>query len=177
MVAEKPKDASEKEAQDAEVARLAEREKAAEAEKIARVVALADVKRKKKEAEDKLAAEREIAAKAKADARIAECAAEVGNVEFSGNVEATEEEEDSDDIPLSRLPRKKMSANRRSLNKKDFYIAPSTELDESTPEKEDLVDDEDMMNMSVEEDVVAPIIEELSEHSEPEADVVLKAAQ
>ncbi|WCJ29379.1 hypothetical protein M5689_011018 [Euphorbia peplus] len=96
IVAEKPKDASEKEAQEAEDARLAEREKAAEAEKIARVVALVDVKRKKKEAEDKLAAEREIAAKAKADARIVECAAEeVGNVAFSGNVEATEEEEDS----------------------------------------------------------------------------------
>ncbi|WCJ29548.1 hypothetical protein M5689_011175 [Euphorbia peplus] len=107
IVAEKPKDASEKEAQEAEDARLAEREKAAKAEKIARVVALADVKRKKKEAEDKLAAEREIAAKAKADARIAECAAEeVGNVAFLGNVEATEEEEDSEDIPLSRrLPR------------------------------------------------------------------------
>ncbi|WCJ37905.1 hypothetical protein M5689_018999 [Euphorbia peplus] len=81
IVAEKLKDASEKEAQEAEDARLAEREKAAEAEKIARVVALADLKSKKKEAEDKLAAEREIAAKAKADARIAECAAEeVGNV-------------------------------------------------------------------------------------------------
>ncbi|WCJ24293.1 hypothetical protein M5689_006265 [Euphorbia peplus] len=108
IVAEKPKDASEKEAQEAEDARLAEREQAAEAEKIAKVVALADEKKKKKEAEDKLAAEREIAAKAKADARIAKCAAEVENVAFSGNVEATEEDEDSEDIPLSKRNRKKV---------------------------------------------------------------------
>ncbi|WCJ39667.1 hypothetical protein M5689_020638 [Euphorbia peplus] len=152
-------DAAEIADQEAEDARLAEKEKAAEAEKIARVVALAEEKKKRKEAEDKLAAEREIAAKAKADAKIVECAADIENVVFSGNVEATVGDEDSEDIPLSKRNRKKVSANRRSLNKKNFYVAPSTELDESTPEKEDLIDDEDMMEMSAEEDVEAPIIE------------------
>ncbi|WCJ21126.1 hypothetical protein M5689_003305 [Euphorbia peplus] len=197
IVAEKPKDVPEKEAQDAEDARLAEREKAAEAEKVARVVALADQKRKQKEAEDKLAAEREIAAKAKADARIIACAAELENVEFSKNVEtsedgeelenislstrisskAAEEDEDSEDIPLSRrIPRKKMSAKRRSLIKKDFPIASSIELEESIPEKEDLVDDEDMMDVSGEKDADAPVIEELTEDSDPEPDTIIQNA-
>ncbi|WCJ38008.1 hypothetical protein M5689_019093 [Euphorbia peplus] len=197
IVAEKPKDVSEKEAQDAEDARLAEREKAAEAEKVARVVALADKKRKQKEAKDKLAAEREIAAKAKADARIIACAAELEDVEFSKNVEAseegeelenislstrisskaTEEDEDSEDIPLSRrIPKKKMSAKRRSLIKKDFYVASSTELEESIPEKEDLVDDEDMMDMSAGKDADAPIIEELTEDSDQEPDTIIQNA-
>ncbi|WCJ37741.1 hypothetical protein M5689_018847 [Euphorbia peplus] len=197
IVAEKPKDVPEKEAQDAEEARLAEREKAAEAEKVARVVALADKKRKQKEAEDKLAAEREIAAKAKADARIIACAAELENVEFSKNVEASEEgeelenvslstrisskatekDDDSEDIPLSRrIPKKKMSAKRRSLIKKDFSVASSTELEESFPEKEDLVDEEDMMDMSGEKDADAPVIVELTEDSDQEPDTIIQDA-
>ncbi|WCJ39725.1 hypothetical protein M5689_020691 [Euphorbia peplus] len=186
IVAEKPKDVSEKEAQDAEDARLAEREKAAEAEKVARVVALADEKRKKKEAEDKLAAEREIAAKAKADARLIACAAELKDAEFSKDVEASEvgedsediplssrikkktasEEEDSEDIPLSSRLKKKTVANRRSLKKKDFYIASSGELEDPVVEEPEVAA-EDMLEMSAEEDVDAHLIEELSEESEP----------
>ncbi|WCJ29506.1 hypothetical protein M5689_011137 [Euphorbia peplus] len=181
IVAEKPSDAAEKAAKEAEDSRLAELAKAAEAEKIARVVALAEKTRKRREAEVKLAAEREIAAKAKADARLAECAAQIEseeaseNVEAPGNVEATGEDENAEKTPSSRGNRKKVSANRRSLNKKDFYIAPSAELDDTTPEEEEAVD-EDMMDMFAEEDVDAPVIEELSEESEPDADVVIQNA-
>ncbi|WCJ39658.1 hypothetical protein M5689_020630 [Euphorbia peplus] len=177
VVAEKPKDAAEIAAKDAEDARLDEREKAAEAEKIARVVALADKKRLAKEAEDKLAAEREIAAKAKADARIMACAAELENAELSKDVEASEEGEDSEDIPLSSRIRKKTVAKRRPLIKKDFYIAPSTELEDSTPDVGEVADDEDMLEMSPEKDVDAPLVEELSEESEPEVDAVLQGAR
>ncbi|WCJ31583.1 hypothetical protein M5689_013064 [Euphorbia peplus] len=172
IVAEKPRDAAEKAAQEAEDSRLAERERAAEAEKVARVVALADRTRKRKEAVElanKLAGEREILAKAKADARLAECAAQVESEEGSGNVEATGVAEDAEEIPLSRSNRKKVAANR-SLNKKDFYIARSTELEDTIPEEEDLVDDNDMMDMSAEGNLDTPVIEELSEDSEPEAE-------
>ncbi|WCJ24526.1 hypothetical protein M5689_006478 [Euphorbia peplus] len=170
---------AEKAAKEAEESRLAERAKAAEAEKVARVVALADRTSKAREAAelaDKLAAEREILAKAKAGARLVECAAQVeseeasGNFEATGNVEATGEAEDAEEIPLSRSNRKKAAANRRSLNKKDFYIAPSTELEDTIPEEEDFVDDEDMMDMSAEGNLDALVIEELSEDSEPEAE-------
>ncbi|WCJ21117.1 hypothetical protein M5689_003297 [Euphorbia peplus] len=110
IVAEKPSDAAEKAAQEAEDSSLAERVKAAEAEKVARVVALADRTRQRREAvelEDKLAGEREILAKAKADARLAECAAQVESeeasrhVEATGSVEATGVAEDVEEIPLS----------------------------------------------------------------------------
>ncbi|WCJ29441.1 hypothetical protein M5689_011077 [Euphorbia peplus] len=186
IVAEKPKDVSEKEAQDAEYARLAEREKAAEAEKVARVVALADEKRKKKEAEDKLAAEREIAAKAKADARLIACAAELQVAEFSKEVEASEEGEKLENISLSsrilenislstRIG-KKAVAKRRSLRKKDFVVAPSAELEDSVVEEPEAAD-EDMLEMSAEEDVDAPLIEELSEESEPEDEEVIQGAK
>ncbi|WCJ29165.1 hypothetical protein M5689_010819 [Euphorbia peplus] len=171
VVAEKPKDVPEKEAQDAEDARLAEREKAAEAEKVARVVALADKKRKQKEAEDKLAAEREIAAKAKADARLIACAAELQDAEFSKEVEALEEGEKLENISLSsrilenislstRIG-KKAIAKRRSLRKKDFVVAPSAELEDPVIQEPEAAD-EDMLEMSAEEDVDAPLIEELS---------------
>ncbi|WCJ39722.1 hypothetical protein M5689_020688 [Euphorbia peplus] len=191
IVAEKPKDVPEKEAHDAEDARLSERENAAEAEKVARVMALADEKRKKKEAEDKLAAEREIAAKAKADARIIACAAELEDAELSKDVEASEDGEDSEDIPLSSrikkktrseeknvedIPlssrlKKKAVAKRRVLRKKDFVIAPSAELEDPVVEQSEAAD-EDLLK-SVEEDVDAPLIEELSQESEPEDEEVL----
>ncbi|WCJ18465.1 hypothetical protein M5689_000814 [Euphorbia peplus] len=182
IVAEKRKDVSEKEAEDAEDARLAEREKAAEAEKVVRVVALADEKRKKKEAEDKLAAEREIAAKAKADARLIACAAELEDAEFSKEVEASEDGEKLENISLStrilenislstRIG-KKAVAKRRSLRKKDFVVAPSAELEDPVVEEPEAAD-EDMLEMSAEEDVDAPLIEELSEESEPEDEEVL----
>ncbi|WCJ31530.1 hypothetical protein M5689_013019 [Euphorbia peplus] len=176
IVAEKPKDAAEIADQDVEDARLDEREKAAEAEKVARVVALAEEKRLRKEAEDKLVAEREIAAKAKADARIIACAAELENVEFSKDVEASEEGEDLENISLSTRIRTKAVANRRSLKKKDFYVASSAELEDSVTEEQEVVDDEDMLEMSAEEDVDAPLVEELSEESEPEVDEVLQGA-
>ncbi|WCJ18442.1 hypothetical protein M5689_000792 [Euphorbia peplus] len=186
IVAEKLKDVSEKEAQDAEDARLAERQKAAEAEKVARVVALTDEKRKKKEAEDKLAAEREIAAKAKADARLIACAAELKDAEFSKEVEASEEGEKLENISLStrilenislstRIG-KKAVAKRRSLRKKDFVVAPSAELEDPIVEEPEAAD-EDMLEMSAEEDVDAPLIEELSEVSEPEDEEVLQGAK
>ncbi|WCJ31648.1 hypothetical protein M5689_013122 [Euphorbia peplus] len=189
IVAEKPSDAAEKAAKETEDSRLTERAKAAEAEKVARVVALADRTRKGREAAelaDKLAAEREFLAKAKADGRLAECAAQVesevasGNVEATGSVEATGEAEDAEEIPLSRSHKKKVAANRRFLNKKDFYIAPNAELEDTIPEEEDFVDDEDMMDMSAEGNLDAPVIEELSEDSEPEAEnpeVVIQTAQ
>ncbi|WCJ31452.1 hypothetical protein M5689_012947 [Euphorbia peplus] len=50
------------------------------------------------------------------------------------------------------------------------------ELDESIPEKEDLVDDEDMMDMSAEKDADAPIVEELSEDSDQEPDTIIQDA-
>ncbi|WCJ29530.1 hypothetical protein M5689_011158 [Euphorbia peplus] len=177
IVAEKPGEAAEKAAKDAEDSRLAELAKAAEAEnlKVARVVALAERTRKEREAAelaDKLAAERELLAKAKADARVVECAAQVESEVVFENVEATgEEEDDENEVPLSRSNRKKVSANRRFLNKKDLYVAPSAELEDTIPEgEEDIVDDEDMMDMSVEGNLDAPIIEDISEDSEPEAD-------
>ncbi|WCJ43986.1 hypothetical protein M5689_024684 [Euphorbia peplus] len=186
IVAEKPKDVPEKEAQDAEEARLAEKEKAAEAEKVARVVALAEEKRKKKEAEDELAAEREIAAKAKADARLIACAAELQDAEFSKEVEASEEGENLENISLSsriienislstRIG-KKAVAKRRLLRKKDFVVASSAELEDPvTQEPEDA--DKDLSEMSDEENVDAPLIEELSEESEPEDEEVLQNAK
>ncbi|WCJ39986.1 hypothetical protein M5689_020925 [Euphorbia peplus] len=196
IVAEKPKDVPEKEVQDAEDARLAEREKAAEAEKVARVTALADEKRKKKEAEDKLAAEREIAAKAKADARIIACVAELEDAELSKDVEASEDGEDSEDIPLSsRIKKKTRSeeknaediplssrlnmkavAKRRVLRKKDFVVASSAELEDPAVEQSEAAD-EDLLEKSVEEDVDAPLIEELSQESEPEDEEVLQGAR
>ncbi|WCJ39840.1 hypothetical protein M5689_020795 [Euphorbia peplus] len=177
IVAEKPKDVPEKETQDAEEARLAEKEKAAEAEKVARVVALAEEKRKKKEAEDQLAAEREIAAKAKADARLIACAAELQDAEFSKEVEASEEGENLqntslssriiENISLSTRIGKKAVAKRRLLRKKDFVVASGAELEDPvTQEPEDA--DKDLSEMSDEENVDAPLIEELSEESEPE---------
>ncbi|WCJ24548.1 hypothetical protein M5689_006499 [Euphorbia peplus] len=186
IVAEKPNVVPEKENQVAEEARLAEKEKAAEAEKVARVVALAEEKRKKKEAEDKLAAEREIAAKAKADARLLECAAELENAEFSKVVETSEEEGNLENVSLSsRIAEnvslstrigKKTAAKRRVLKKKDFVIASSAELEEPvTQEPEDA--DKDLSEISDKENVDAPLIEELSEESEPEDEEVLQGAK
>ncbi|WCJ38336.1 hypothetical protein M5689_019405 [Euphorbia peplus] len=186
IVAEKPKDVPEKDAQDAEEARLAEKEKAAEAEKVARVVALAEEKRKKKEAEDQLAAEREIAAKAKADARLIACAAELQDAEFSKEVEASEEGENLENISLSsriienislstRIGKKAVS-KRRVLKKKDFVIAPNANLEDPAVEQSEVAD-KDLSEMSDEENIDAPLIEELSEESEPEDEEVLQGAK
>ncbi|WCJ29315.1 hypothetical protein M5689_010959 [Euphorbia peplus] len=186
IVAEKPKDVPEKDAQDAEEARLAEKEKAAEAEKVARVVALAEEKRKKKEAEDQLAAEREIAAKAKADARLIACAAELQDAEFSKEVEASEEGDNLENISLSsrifenislstRIG-KKAVAKRRLLRKKDFVVASSVELEDPVTQEPEAAD-KDLSEMSDEENVDAPLIEELSEESEPEDEEVLQNAK
>ncbi|WCJ30851.1 hypothetical protein M5689_012374 [Euphorbia peplus] len=186
IVAEKPKDVPEKEAQDAEEARLAEKEKAAEAEKVARVLALAEEKRRKKEAEDKLAAEREIAAKAKADAKLLECAANLENAEFSKVVETSEEEENLENVSLSsriienvtlttRIG-KKAVARRRVLKKKDFVVASSAELEDPVTQEPEATDKE-LSEISDEEDVDAPTIEELSEESEPEDEEVLEGAK
>ncbi|WCJ24703.1 hypothetical protein M5689_006640 [Euphorbia peplus] len=186
VVGSEPTVVPEKDVQDAEEARLAEKEKAAEAEKVARVVALAEEKRKKKEAEDKLAAEQEIAAKAKADARLLECAAELENAEFSKVVETSEEEGNLENVSLSsRIVEnvslstrigKKTAAKRRVLKKKDFVIASSTELEEPViQEPEDA--DKDLSEISDKENVDAPLIEELSEESEPEDEEVLQGAK
>ncbi|WCJ29378.1 hypothetical protein M5689_011017 [Euphorbia peplus] len=186
IVAEKPKDVPEKEAQDAEEARLAEKEKAAEAEKVARVLALAEEKRRKKEAEDKLAAEREIAAKAKADAKLLECAANLENAEFSKVVETSEEEENLENVSLSsriienvtlttRIG-KKAVARRRVLKKKDFVVASSAELEDPVTQEPEAADKE-LSEISDEEDVDAPTIEELSEESEPDDEEVLEGAK
>ncbi|WCJ31587.1 hypothetical protein M5689_013068 [Euphorbia peplus] len=186
IVAEKPKDVPEKEAQDAEEARLAEKEKAAEAEKVARVLALAEEKRRKKEAEDKLAAEREFAAKAKADAKLLECAANLENDEFSKVVETSEEEENLDNVSLSsriienvtlttRIG-KKAVARRRVLKKKDFVVASSAELEDPVTQEPETADKE-LSEISDEEDVDAPTIEELSEESEPDDEEVLEGAK
>ncbi|WCJ29212.1 hypothetical protein M5689_010859 [Euphorbia peplus] len=178
VVGSEPTVVPEKDVQDAEEARLAEKEKAAEAEKVARVVALAEEKRKKKEAEDKLAAEREIAAKAKADARLLECAAELENAEFSKVVETSEEEGNLENVSLSsRIVEnvslstrigKKTAAKRRVLKKKDFVIASSAELEEPVTQEPEDAD---------KENVDAPLIEELSEESEPEDEEVLQGAK
>ncbi|WCJ29402.1 hypothetical protein M5689_011041 [Euphorbia peplus] len=186
VVGSEPTVVPEKDVQDAEEARLAEKEKAAEAEKVARVVALAEEKRKKKEAEDKLAAEREIAAKAKADARLLECAAELENAEFSKVVETSEEEGNLenvslssrivDNVSLSTRIGKKTAAKRRVLKKKDFVIASSAELEEPViQEPEDA--EKDLSEISDKENVDAPLIEELSEESEPEDEEVLQGAK
>ncbi|WCJ21177.1 hypothetical protein M5689_003353 [Euphorbia peplus] len=186
IVAEKPKDVPEKEAQDAEEARLAEKEKAAEDEKVARVLALAEEKRRKKEAEDKLAAEREIAAKAKADAKLLECAANLENAEFSKVVETSEEEENLENVSLSsriienvtlstRIG-KKAVARRRVLKKKDFVVASSAELEDPVTQEPEAADKE-LSEISDEEDVDAPTIEELSEESEPDDEEVLEGAK
>ncbi|WCJ44343.1 hypothetical protein M5689_025014 [Euphorbia peplus] len=183
IVAEKPKDVLEKEAQDAEEARLAEKEKAAEAEKVARVVALAEEKRKKKEAEDKLAAEREIAAKAKADAKLLESAANLEGAEFSKVGETSEEEDNvalssriAETVTLTTRIGKKAVAKRRVLRKKDFVIAPSAELEEPAAQEPETADKE-LSEFSDKEDVEAPLIEELSEVSEPEDEEVLEEAK
>ncbi|WCJ24671.1 hypothetical protein M5689_006613 [Euphorbia peplus] len=190
IVAEKPKDVLEKEAQDAEEARLAEKEKAAEAEKVARVVALAEEKRKKKEAEDKLAAEREIAAKAKADAKLLESAANLEGAEFSKVGETSEEEDNvalssriAETVTLTTRIGKKAVAKRRVLRKKDFVIAPSAELEEPAAQEsepaaqEPEAADKELSEISDEEDVEAPLIEELSEEIEPEDEEVLEEAK
>ncbi|WCJ39854.1 hypothetical protein M5689_020808 [Euphorbia peplus] len=190
IVAEKPKDVPEKEAQDDEQARLAEKEKAAEAEKVARVVALAEEKRKKKEAEDKLAAEREIAAKAKADAKLLESAANLEGAEFSKVGETSEEEDNvalssriAETVTLTTRIGKKAVAKRRVLRKKDFVIAPSAELEEPVAQEsepavqEPEAADKELSEISDEEDVEAPLIEELSEESEPEDEEVLQGAK
>ncbi|WCJ24441.1 hypothetical protein M5689_006403 [Euphorbia peplus] len=190
IVAEKPKDVLEKEAQDAEEARLAEKEKAAEAEKVARVVALAEEKRKKKEAEDKLAAEREIAAKAKADAKLLESAANLEGAEFSKVGETSEEEDNvalssriAETVTLTTRIGKKAVAKRRVLRKKDFVIAPSAELEEPAAQEsepaaqEPEAADKELSEISDEEDVEAPLIEELSEESESEDEEVLQGAK
>ncbi|WCJ31457.1 hypothetical protein M5689_012951 [Euphorbia peplus] len=177
IIAEKPSETTEKVAKEADDSRLAELAKVAEAEKlkVARVVALAERTRKEREAAelaDKLAAERNLLAKAKADAKLAD-AAQVESTVASENVEATGEEEDAEnEISLSRRRMKKVAANRRSLNKKDFYIASNAELEDTIPEEEDIVDDEDMFHMSAEGNLDAPIIEDISEDSEPEAEAL-----
>ncbi|WCJ24374.1 hypothetical protein M5689_006338 [Euphorbia peplus] len=186
VVGSEPTVVPEKDVQDAEEARLGEKEKAAEAEKVARVVALAEEKRKKKEAEDKLAAEREIAAKAKANAKLLECAAELENAEFSKVVETSEEEGNLENVSLSsRIVEnvslstrigKKTAAKRRVLKKKDFVIASSADLEEHvTQEPEDA--DKDLSEISDKENVDAPLIEELSEESEPKDEEVLQSAK
>ncbi|WCJ43815.1 hypothetical protein M5689_024528 [Euphorbia peplus] len=186
VVAEKPKDVPEKDVHDAEEAGLAEKEKAAEAEKVARVVALAEKKRLAKEAEDKLAAEREIAAKAKADARLLECADDLENVEFSKDVEASEEEENLENtslssriveiVSLSMRIGKKAVAKRRVLKKKNFVVASSAELEDPVTQEPEAADKK-LSEISDEENVDAPLIEELSEESEPEDEEVLQSAK
>ncbi|WCJ37819.1 hypothetical protein M5689_018918 [Euphorbia peplus] len=168
VVAEEPRavDAKKASEEEAEESRLAALAKAAEDDKLNEeiVVPLEELHRRDREAQQlsaSLEAERKALAEAKEKARLEEDAAQLDDNVLLSEV-AGEEEDAEREIPLSRGMRRKTTAVRRVLNKKDFYVK-FAELEEEIPEEESA--DEDMIDMS-EENLDAPTVEDVSEDSD-----------